>query len=235
MTLAATADSAADSPADDAVRSVGQGVAIIDTTELRWFAPGVLPTDVEAWFTKAGTVGAVEERCDRYRLDGQPALGVKRRFRTTLEMKMRQSVGERLRLDDGLVGRLEVWRKWSPVGGFADSSAPWSWIDVSKRVVKRRFSVGGDEIEHSSDADSMEAAGCDVELVAAAVGDLTAWSFAFAAFGPVSSRRDALLAAWEALCAEGAHPDRLPSSFTRSCGYPEWLTTVVDERSSVDR
>jgi hypothetical protein len=226
MTLAA----AADATTVDGARSNDQGVAVVDTTELRWFASGELPADVGAWFTRTGTVGAVEERYDRYRLDDQAALGVKRRFGTTLEMKMRQSLGERLALEPGLEGRLEVWRKWTPAGGFAESSAPWIWLDVNKRVVKRRFSVGGNEIEHSPDAGSMEAAGCDAEIVSVEAGEFSVWSLAFAAFGPVSTRRDALLASWQALRAD--YPDLLRSCFGLSCGYPEWLTTVAAARSS---
>lgn len=222
MTIAAAADA---TPSGDA-RAVDRGVAVVDTTELRWFAPGRPPADVETWFTCDGEAGAVEERRDLYRLDGQPALGVKRRFRTDLELKMRQSVGEHLALEAGLTGRLETWRKWSLAAGWPESSAPWPWLDVSKRVVKRRFAADGDEIEYSAEAGSMEAAGCDVEIVTVQAAEFAVWSLAFAAFGPTEERRDALLAAWRSLRADERYPETLGSRFVRSCGYPEWLTTV---------
>ena len=45
--------------------------AVVDTTELRWFADGPLSPGVAAWFTLDGRVGSIEERCDAYRLGGQ--------------------------------------------------------------------------------------------------------------------------------------------------------------------
>jgi hypothetical protein len=215
-------------PSGDDGRSTGSGITVVDTTELRWFAEGPIPVDVRAWFTGGDTRGAVEDRCDSYRLDDQPAVGVKRRFRTTLELKTRQSVEDHLSLAPGLSGRREVWRKWSPAGGFAESSAPWPWLDVGKTVIKRRFSVGGSELEHSAEVDTMEVAGCDVEVAAVRVGDVDAWTFAFAAFGPVSTRLQALTAAWRELRADEHFPDGFGSSFTGSCGYPEWLLSFAN-------
>ena len=96
-------------------------VSVVDTTELRWFVPGPLPPDVRGWFT--GSTGVPEERWDTYLLDGRVDIGVKRRFRETLELKVRQSLDGRVELGDGLGGLLEVWRKWSPAEGLVEDDA----------------------------------------------------------------------------------------------------------------
>ncbi len=86
--------------------------SVLDTTELRWFVPESLPAEVGGWFT--GSTGVLEERSDTYLLDGRGDVGVKRRFRETVELKVRQSRGGRIEFGDGLAGSLEVWRRWSP-------------------------------------------------------------------------------------------------------------------------
>ena len=95
--------------------------SVLDTTEIRWFVPGPLPADIAGWFR--GSTGVSEERYDTYLLGGRRDTGVKRRFRQTLEVKVRQSLEERVELGDGLTGPLEVWRKWSPADDPDDDGA----------------------------------------------------------------------------------------------------------------
>lgn len=204
-------------------------VAVLDTTELRWFADGPLPPDVESWFTHSGTVGMVEDRCDTYRVDGRRDTGVKLRFRETLELKVRQPIEETLTLEPGLAGRLEAWRKWSPADGIADSDGHTALVDVCKRVIKRRFSVFGDEIVTGPPIGS----GCEVEIAAITVGDIQAWTFAFAAFGPTATRQSSVLACWQALLADSPPPEVVGRSFSQSCGYPEWLDLLAQRGNLV--
>jgi hypothetical protein len=203
------------------------GLPVAETTELCWFAKGHLPSDVETWFTRGGTTGVVEERCDTYRMDGRRDRGLKLRFRETPEIKVRQSLGEHLVLGAGLVGRLEVWRKWSPAERLVENGGDVPWVDVCKVVAKRRFSVDGDEIMLSEDVPAMTGAGCDVEVVAVTVGDVEAWTFAFAAYGPPASRQDALVAAWQALVADATCPEQFATLLDQSSSYPEWLTGLM--------
>jgi hypothetical protein len=84
------------------------------TSEVRWFAHGLLPPGVQAWFTGGGTMGAVERRNDTYQLYGLDDIGVKRRHRTTLEVKARRTLGAPLNLREGLEGRIEEWSRWEP-------------------------------------------------------------------------------------------------------------------------
>lgn len=211
----------------------GGVVTITDTTELRWFAEGPMPHEIEAWFTCDGRRGLVERRTDTYRMDGRRDTGIKRRFGETLELKVRRSIGEQLAVGPGLSGRLEVWRRWSPAECLVVGGANVPWADVGKTVVKRRFSVSGDELELTEDNRQMTGAGCDVEIAAVEVDDVQAWTFAFAAFGPIGGRRDSLSASIAALGQERTPLAPVGSLFGPSCGYPEWLALVGSRRSVV--
>lgn len=160
-------------------------------------------------------------------MDGRRGRGVKLRFRETLELKVRRSVGEHLVLGAGLAGRLEMWRKWSRAESFVESGGDVPWVDVCKVVVKRRFSVDGDEMLFSEDVPAMTDAGADVEVVAVTVGDIDAWTFAFASYGPPASRQDALVVAWQALVADGTFPQQLATLLDQSSSYPEWLAGLM--------
>jgi hypothetical protein len=197
-------------------------LAVVDTTELRWFLPGPLPADIRGWFN--GSTGVGEERCDTYLLDGRADIGVKRRFRETLELKVRQSLDERIELGEGLAGSPEVWRKWSPAERFLDGSRDGRWVDVHKSIVKRRFSMDGTEIPFSFD-EHQTGPGCDIEVAGVTVGVIQAWTFAFAAFG--SPGRDALLASWQQLVAGTPCPTPFGPRTGRAMGYPEWLSLTV--------
>lgn len=201
-----------------------QRIVVVDTTELRWFARGPLPPRVAAWFTNDGRAGVLERRCDVYRLDC-PAIGVKLRARRTLELKVRQSVGDSLTVGGGLTGRVEAWRKWSPADSLVERNDDLLSIDVHKVVIKRRFWAGGHEGASAEDPAHQNAGGVDAEVVAIAVEGMEAWSFALAAFGPPTSRRDAILRASEVLFADG-EVSELGLLSCRSRGYPDWLLDV---------
>ena len=198
--------------------------SVVDTTELRWFVAGQLPPEVRAWFT--GSTGVVEERWDTYFLDGRRHAGTKRRFREVLELKVRQSVGDRIDLDDTLTGRLEVWRKWSPAEGLIDDDADGRWVDVHKSIVKRRFLADGSEVAFAPEAPT-SGAGCDVEVAAVEVDGVEGWTLAFAAYGAPAGRNDALRASWRALVAQTPPPAQFVPHAGRAMGYPEWLVRTV--------
>jgi hypothetical protein len=96
-------------------------ISVLDTTELRWFVPGPLPAHIRSWFT-----GVAEERCDTYLLDGSIDVGVKRRFRETLELKVRQS----------LDGRIEI-------GGVSLVRSRYGGGGALPRVSSRTVPMGG--------------------------------------------------------------------------------------------
>jgi hypothetical protein len=194
---------------------------VLDTTELRWFVRGSLPAEIRSWF--AVSSGVLEERIDTYLLDGRRDVGVKRRFRQTMELKIRQSLDGRIEFGDGLAGSLEVWRRWSPAEGLVEQSVDERWVDVHKSVVKRRFLLGGTEIAFSPVVEAT-GAGCDVEVAGVIIDDDHWWTFAFAAFGPPATRQQALLASWRALVTAAPCPEPFEPRTARAMGYPEWLT-----------
>ena len=209
------------------LRRVDDACSVVDTAELRWFVPGPLPPKVRVWFT--GSTGVPEERCDAYLLDGRVDIGVKRRFRERLELKVRQSFDGQVELGEGLAGSVEEWRRWSPAEGLVDESTDGRWVDVHKSVVKRRFCLDGTEIAFSSDLHAARA-GCDVEVAGVTVGTFQAWTFAFAAFGPPATRRDAVVASWQALVAGTPRPEPFGPGTDQAMGYPQWLGRVEEVR-----
>jgi hypothetical protein len=197
------------------------GISVLDTTEIRWFLAGELPGDVRRWFIGPAAVPG-EARRDRYLLEDRTDVGLKFRSGETLEFKTRLRTGPALELAGGLVGVVEWWRKWTPVDGLVQPSASGRWIDVDKWIVKRRFEPDGAEVEFSPTLDGGPS--CDVEIVAVQAAGTTAWSFAFAASGPRSSRLAAIGAAWRALVpAEAPTISELGLDRGESMGYPEWL------------
>jgi hypothetical protein len=205
------------------------GLSVLDTTELRWFVPGPIPSDVDAWF--GSPTGVCEQRCDTYLFDGRDDVGIKRRSREILEVKVRQSLDGRMQLGEGLTGQIETWRKWSPVEGLVDGGADRPWVDVCKSIVKRRFNIDGTEVAFSP-VEQVTGVGCDIEVAEVTVGAVQAWSFAFAAFGPTSTRRDVLLASWQGLIAGTPCPESFGPRSTEAMGYPEWLErSFVPDRS----
>jgi len=125
----------------------GPSVTVLDTSEVRWFAGGLPPRAVVDWFTCGGMVGTLEERCDTYQLHRLHDIGVKRRSRTSLEVKVRREIGDPLALAPGLAATFEEWRKWSPrLGDPMSPSSDTPWIDVEKAVLTRTFMLAHDEV-----------------------------------------------------------------------------------------
>ena len=218
-----------------AAEGFGPARDLIETTELRWFEAGALPPAVSTWFTSGGGRGTLEERTDLYRIDGRVDVGVKLRARSILEVKTRQS-STALELPAagvavGPQGVLEVWRKRRPDdAGFGDGSE--AWVEVTKTILKRRFSMSGDELTVSVSADPPDHPFCDVEIVDIDAGAGRSWSFAFAAQGPPPDRRTSLTAAWRSL-ASVPPPREWLSGSAMSFGYPEWLERRIDRNDSM--
>lgn len=213
-------------------------VPVLDTSEVRWFAEGLPPHTVVEWFTCGGLAGTLEERCDTYQLHRLHDIGVKRRSRTSLEVKVRRGIGDPLAVAPGLVAPFEEWRKWSPgVGDPMSPSADTPWIDVEKTVLTRTVSADHEVVGPAPHVDDT-LSGCDVEIAAVTVAGVEAWSFAFEAFGPKPDRSRAVRSAWEMLISTSGAPEELSASFTSSGGYPEWLAriaSVLDHRSGSER
>lgn len=220
MTVTESSQLLAAAPTSTPVQTSSNTPVAFDTTELRWFVRGPLPVDIAHWF--AGSTGVLEQRCDAYLLDGRDDIGVKRRFRVTLELKIRQSLDGMIEFGDGLAGPLEEWRRWSPAEGLIDDGGGRRWIDVHKSVLKRRFLTDGTETVYSPVSEAT-GAGCDVEVADVNIGALRWWTFAFAAFGPPCTRPETLLASWQTLVTASPCPEPFGPRSVRASGYPEWV------------
>ncbi len=224
--------------------AVGQGNPAdhVDTSELRWFATGPLPADVELWFAGPDVTATAEHRCDVYQLTGLSEVGVKRRSGLAVEAKIRLAVGPPMALAEGLEATFDRWRKWRPSPNDPIWPSPQArWVEVDKTLLTRTHTMAGDESVASGDepvasgdepvasgdAASVSVSGCDVELAAITIGELAAWTLAFEAFGPERQRRRAVLSAWQAIAADAGQWPDLGSRFDLAAGYPEWLQVVM--------
>jgi hypothetical protein len=91
--------------------------APFDTTEVRWFADGEMPFSLAQAFSDSADAVNVEVRCDVYRVGGSLDVGVKRRDRELVEIKKRLASAGTVRLGDAVPGRIEEWRKTTPLNG----------------------------------------------------------------------------------------------------------------------
>jgi hypothetical protein len=206
--------------------------AVLDTSELRWFALGLPPREVVSWFSAHGVgAGTTERRSDNYQVNGLDDVGVKRRSGWTIEVKVRESVGSTMVLGSGLEAPLEEWRKWVPVNGDPLWPAPDArWVKVHKAILTRTFMFADGEVVGPASHADEKLAGCDVEIAAVTIGGVEVWSLAFEAFGPKEDHRAAILSAWNTLVTGGDPPKGLSMYLNGAAGYPEWLGLVMSQR-----
>lgn len=203
-------------------------VGVLDTSELRWFAAGRPPRDVLAWFSADGDAGTLEERCDTYQVHGLRDIGVKRRSRQGLEVKVLRATGPEIAVGAGLVAPFEDWRKWSPTADDPMWPAPDAlWMEVYKAVITRTFMLVDHEVAAPATHEDDSLAGCDVEVAAVTIGGVDTWTFSFEAFGPKPQRHRSIVHAWDTLIVESGLPGDLGSLFTHPVGYPAWLDHIV--------
>jgi hypothetical protein len=173
-------------------------------------------------------VGLIEHRCDTYVLDARPEMGVKRRSRQLLELKMRTRPPEPAVIGENVHGCVETWQRWSPADRFLSVDDNAEYIDVEKTIVKRRFGTNGQELLLTESTRAMTGEGCDAEIVALLVNGRHAWTFAFAAYGRPDGQLDSVSTAWRSLVVAQARPAQLRLHLGRSCGYPEWIMNVTN-------
>lgn len=199
------------------------------TAEVRWFAEGSLPDEVERWFRAVAGEQSWEARTDRYVRPASPdGLGVKVRA-GRLEVKRLAAVVGEDRLHERATGRVECWRKWSfPLGAGATLyDARGDWVSVEKRRQKGTFAVRNGDVERVQ-REEQAGQGCSLEVAEVEVAEQTWWSVGFEAFG--TYEQIALLlylrhAATHVFAA--ATPPAL--SAEQSMSYPAWLCALSNE------
>ncbi len=168
------------------------------TVEARWFRPGEIPGEVDAWFDALGPAVQTEARTDRYLDPASDALGVKLR-QGSVEAKRRTAVLGAISAGT-IRARVEAWAKWSfPLAVPGDAPVA-GWAEVAKRR-RQRY-----------------ASGCALELSRLTIRGEAWWSVCLEAAGPDAASALTLMARrW--LGADGA-----PSlAEADAMGYPAWL------------
>lgn len=176
------------------------------TAEVRWFADGPVPAEVEAWFASLGPPVGTEARHDLYLPPTDDALGVKLRA-GRLELKRRAAVGEMLRAG-AAEAPVETWAKWP--FGLTGSPDPGGWRAVEKQRRQRRHAEG----------DSV----CALELTAVVLSGREAWTVGLEATGPTGAAR---LRALHSAADRWARTVPEPLAQAVAQGYPAWLRVQV--------
>ena len=223
-----TSDESATDTSALGAESFSDTAGLFHTSEIRWFAHGPLPPDVEDWFIRGRSAGSVERRLDTYQLYGINDIGVKRRHRTTLEVKVRRVLGPSLNLGNGLEGRVEGWSRWEPgeAGGIWQSPGK-GWIGVRKVIYSRSFMPADREVMLPAVHAERLYPGCDIEIAEVNADGTDTWTLALKAFGPTARRQQALESSWRTLQTHSPLPENFEFAFDRACGYPEWLRLVT--------
>ena len=202
-------------------------IAVLSTTEMRWFFAGALPDAVLSWFTHDQSLGLREARTDDYHLVDDDT-GLKLRLGHTLELKCRRGKPALTEIVPGAWGCQERWTRWSPASFLSMPSEP-AWHAVDKVVVKRRFAFCGTEIPLTPANLPQQGAGCDVEITSVELNATPGWALAFAAFGPEDEQGSSLAAAARTLLTDDPAMPRFQLGLQGSCGYPEWLASVLGD------
>lgn len=206
------------------------------SAELRWFAEGAPPPEVERWFAALGPpdrLAAEPPRVDRYVAPASPdEPGVKLRDLKPdagpdapppkLEVKQRaRALGSSAY--GPVRGVAEAWRKWSLPLATPDADTD-GWVDVRKQRRMWTLAVTDGAAEVVAPSDRLQV-GANVELSVLEVEGRPWWSVCVEAFAPDEA------AAGRALGVAAAHvfgPDAPPAlTAGRSAGYPAWLHRVA--------
>jgi hypothetical protein len=199
-----------------------------DTTEVRWFFSGALPTAYVDWFSDPGGSAIVEIRCDSYWVDGSHSTGLKQRGHGPLEVKLRRGSTRLVDLGDGLRGRIEEWRKIRPAEPpSANSNELGQWCQVQKVIQTRTYGVGSAGNVRPLDHRDLATRGCDIELASVVIAGTAAWTFALEAWGPPEERRGMLTGALDALVQSSPLPPDFRRDLDHDMGYPERLATMT--------
>jgi hypothetical protein len=201
------------------------------TTEVRWFGPGPVPGDLEAWFASAlAGAGLQPERTDAYLRVEADDLSIKLRD-GLLEVKGRTAEVYHGALAANVSGRVETWWKWSLSADAAARQlgrvvAP-GWDSVPPPAVERgspwRLVTKRRRTAPLPSAARVPAAGF-VELTELTVDGLPHWTFGAEFAAEAEAGVAALRRAAGALRRAGL-PRPLP--LASSASYPAWLRSAA--------
>ena len=195
------------------------------SAELRWFSPGGAPPELVAVFGS----GTSEEREDVYvPLPGCNSVGVKLRQetnKTKFEVKAMRPGSYEQHVATDLIGRVELWVKWSleapsrDLFGAAISDAQTVRVSKDRRLIKYSADVGSVRKVEGERPD----AGCKVQLTYLGVQGRKWWSLGFEAFGPEEQIQGILLSTANLFFEEHDLASLLKATEQKS--YPAWIAS----------
>ena len=205
------------------------------TIEVRWFYPGILPTEILTWFNKAGEPPVKPDiRRDVYLESISPDIGIKLR-EGNLEVKYRQAKIESLaqslpggiEIDSCGISQVESWSKWICVDDTssltpADVANKVGWINVDKIRYQRVYKVVFDEDVQLTSISKPQANAGAIEVTGLRVFEQDWWTIACEYLGDDISVNFQFLPLVRSLLS--GYPLCLDSPF--ECGYPEWLNQI---------
>jgi hypothetical protein len=202
------------------------------SAEIRWFWPDAPPPALHDWFASISIHGCAvgggddDPRPDAYLRDAsQRELGIKARAGKTVEVKGLVTVVWNGLRASPFAGPIEIWTKWSAAALTLD---PTRTIETRKRRWLRKFDTTGatpreiplNRKERPADEKvTLPELGCNVELTHVSVASEVWWTFAFEAFGKLTTTQDDLRAVAGVLA--GRNPPSMGTPMVAS--YPAWL------------
>lgn len=205
------------------------------TVEVRWFQRGGCPKTVEDWFmqtlsSSASILPTHEGRHDSYlHLADSHALGIKLRgpHNDKVEIKRRQHDFGLTTLQNGIVGRVELWIRWSfridanDPGVGDPTRPPGAWIRVGKTRDTRTFMIQADGVVQEVAVRAGLLDGCTAELTRLDLDGQDWWSFALEAFGSLELVRHN----FDAIARQIFENRQCPYAFSAgsSLSYPAWI------------
>ena len=194
------------------------------TIEVRWFYPGILPTEILTWFSKAGESTVKPDiRRDVYLQSVSPDMGIKLR-EGNLEVKYRQA---KIRIDGCGISQVEFWSKWICMDDKStmtpeDIADKVGWINIDKVRYQRLYQIEfAQDIQLRSISKPQANAGA-IEVTQLQVFEQDWWTIACEYLGDNISLNLQFLPLVSSLLSD--YPLYLDSSL--ECGYPEWLNQI---------
>jgi len=201
---------------------------IFHTAEIRWFQPGIIPKEIEKWFTSlAGQIEKQPPRTDQYiKLIGSNTLGIKIRD-GRFEVKEKQSHENNILSVNNIEGYIELWTKWS----FESSENKYhlneiikgEFIGIEKTRTMQKY-IFDSKGNISGGFDNFKSDGCNLELTSVSIDNSDWWTLGLETYGRTGSLEQNLKTAFE-LIFKNQFPGSL--SIKESYGYPAWLEYII--------
>jgi hypothetical protein len=192
------------------------------SAEVRWIVAGDFPSALVSWFSKLGAeASAPTVQMDRYLRPTDPGLNIKLR-QDRVEAKRRSGNGVILPLHLGIVGRVEMWNKWTfPLCGNDAFNGGGFWLDVYKE--RHRLVFDWAELAVPGNGPST----CTIEISQLRLHDRLWWTLCLEACGSEEYLVESLSRTSHHVFSQGRPPHL---DLGTAMSYPAWLLGLENGR-----